>query len=148
VSLTADPTKISLLQAIWRQEGAVDQYGHLIPEHRAARNNNPGDIDYGKFAKAHDAIGTDGRFAIFPTLEAGMQADAALFASAYHGMTIAAALDKYAPPSENQTNVYITNVCEWTGLPPTAIISDYLSIPSLESMGVKETSCIYARGVQ
>jgi hypothetical protein len=41
---------------------------------RNRRNNNPGNIEYGPFAKEHGAIGTDGRFAIFPDEETGFRA--------------------------------------------------------------------------
>lgn len=41
---------------------------------RAWRSNNPGNIEYGSFAKSHGAIGSDGRFAIFSSYEAGRKA--------------------------------------------------------------------------
>ena len=115
---------MTLLAAMARQEG------FFAAGSRPQKNNNPGDLEYGKFAKAHGAIGTDGRFAIFPDAATGYAAMAALLHSAYAGMTIEAALNKYAPPVENQTNVYLAHVCEWTGLQPTDIISDHLEIPA------------------
>lgn len=41
---------------------------------RNLRNNNPGNIEYGSFAKEAGATGTDGRFAIFPDMETGKKA--------------------------------------------------------------------------
>jgi len=38
------------------------------------RNNNPGNLEHGDLAKKHGAIGSDGRFAIFPSYEAGRAA--------------------------------------------------------------------------
>ncbi len=38
---------------------------------RSWRNNNPGNIEYGPFARSMGATGTDGRFAKFPSYEAG-----------------------------------------------------------------------------
>lgn len=114
---------MTLLEAMARQEGA------LVPGSRPQRNNNPGDLEYGKFARAHGATGCDGRFAIFASIRDGYKAMAALLASAYCGMTIEDALNKYAPPVENNTNVYLSNVCGWTGLAPTDIISDHLELP-------------------
>ena len=38
------------------------------------RNNNPGNLEYGPFAKSKGAIGTGGRFAVFATLEDGLRA--------------------------------------------------------------------------
>ena len=54
------------------------------------RNNNPGNIGYGAFAKRHGAIGRDytDRFAVFPTLEAGRVAqEKLLFGPEYPGKT-------------------------------------------------------------
>jgi hypothetical protein len=79
------------------------------------RNNNPGNISYGKFAKEHGAIGTDGRFAIFPTMEAGEKAQDALLKSDksiggvsqnYKSMTMKEAIATWAPPNENDTANY------------------------------------------
>ena len=50
--------------------------GGNIP--RNVRNNNPGNIEYGDFARAYGATGSDGRFAIFPTMQAGQEAMLAL----------------------------------------------------------------------
>ena len=56
---------------------------------RGDRNNNPGNIEYGEFAKAHGAIGSDGRFAIFPNKAAGTSAMGELLKSKYAGLTLA-----------------------------------------------------------
>jgi hypothetical protein len=108
---------MSFLEAIAREEGFYSAGT------RPQRNNNPGDIEYGKFTQAHGAIGGDPRFAIFPDHATGFAAMLALFrCSAYAGLTISAALNKWAPPVENATNAYIGNVCAWTGLHPDTII--------------------------
>jgi len=110
---------MTFLEAIGRMEG-VNASGS-----RPQRNNNPGDIEYGKFAAAHGATGSDGRFAIFPTLAAGYSAMRALFeAPSYKGLTVAAALNRWAPPVENNTNHYISSVCGWVGCKPTDIIDN------------------------
>jgi hypothetical protein len=93
-------------------------------EHRTGarnwRNNNPGNIEYGKLAKQYGAIGTDGRFAIFPDAASGQNAMKGLLfdSGAYQGMTIASALNKYSPPSENDTAGKIQAVVAETGLDP------------------------------
>ena len=89
------------------------------------RNNNPGNIEYGPFAKANGAIGGDGRFAVFPTLQAGQNAMKSLLfnSSSYAGKTIAEALTKYAPPSENNTQNYIQTVTSALGLPANTPMS-------------------------
>ena len=55
--------------------GSGGTVGGNLP--RNMRNHNPGNIEYGAFARAHGATGSDGRFAIFPddaTGNAAMQA--------------------------------------------------------------------------
>lgn len=82
------------------------------------RNNNPGNIEYGKFAKAQGAIGSDGRFAIFPDYKSGRTAkEKLLFESAgYKGMNISQAIHRYAPPTENNTAAYIKSVADALGI--------------------------------
>ena len=79
-----------------------------VSGNRNVRNNNPGNIEYGNFAKALGAIGTDGRFAVFPTKEAGTKAqEALLFGGAnYKNKTLTEAIARWAPPSENNTTAY------------------------------------------
>ena len=58
--------------------------------HRNWRNNNPGNIEMGKYAKKYGAIGDDGRFAIFPTYEIGQKAKSDLISKGknYKGKTL------------------------------------------------------------
>jgi hypothetical protein len=56
---------INLLEAVARQEEITD------PHSRCSRNCNPGNMEWGRFAVAHGAIATDGRFAVFPDLQTG-----------------------------------------------------------------------------
>lgn len=80
------------------------------------RNNNPGNLEYGRFAQSKDAVGSDGRFAVFPTLEDGMEAKRDLiFGNRYIDLSLAQAISKYAPPHENDTNMYIRQIMEATG---------------------------------
>jgi hypothetical protein len=108
---------MTFLQAVARQEG------FYVEGTRPQRNNNPGDIEYGQFAKAHLATSGDPRFAIFPDVTTGFAAMRALFqAPAYKGLTVEAALNKWAPPVENATSIYIEHVCEWVPCQPTDLI--------------------------
>ncbi|HEY0264212.1 MAG TPA: hypothetical protein VGC07_06795 [Granulicella sp.] len=114
-------TPCTFLEAVAREEG------FYIAKTRPQRNNNPGDIEWGKFTQAHGATAGDPRFAIFSTPEAGFACMKALFqSSGYKGLTIAQALNRWAPPVENQTNLYIVNVCKWTGLTPDTVIDGIL----------------------
>jgi hypothetical protein len=75
------------------------------------RNNNPGNIEYGPFAKSMGAVGTDGRFAIFPTLEMGRKAaDTLLKGKNYANLSAADALKKWAPETENNIQAYASNM--------------------------------------
>lgn len=111
---------MTVLEAIARQEG------FYVPGSRPARNHNPGDLEYGPFAKAHGATASDGRFAVFPDDATGFAALRALLLQHYQGLTIAQALNKYAPPVENATNLYIVRVCQWTGLEPTDVLDQHV----------------------
>lgn len=74
------------------------------------RNNNPGNIEYGEFAIAHGAIGSDGRFAIFPDMETGYAAaDALLSSKNYRGKSITSAINRWAPKSENNVKAYLAS---------------------------------------
>lgn len=58
----------------------MELLGDPVPKKSVAvRNNNPGNIKYGEFAKRHGAVKGDpstdgGNFAVFPDVESGMQA--------------------------------------------------------------------------
>ena len=98
---------------------------------RGVRNNNRGNIEYGPFAIAHGAIGSDGRFAKFGSMGAGDAALSALLQSyGARGInTISAIIKRYAPGSENDTAAYISDVAKRTGLNPDAHLN--LSDPTV-----------------
>jgi hypothetical protein len=116
---------LTFLEAVAREEG-FNKTGS-----RAQRNNNPGNINFGPFAKAHGGIletipaGVDEtpRFACFLSPAAGFAAMRDLLSVDYLGMTVEEALNKWAPPVENETNSYIQNVCQWTGLTPETVLT-------------------------
>lgn len=91
---------------------------------RAWRNNNPGNLEYGEFAKEYGAIGTDGRFAIFPDRETGDAAKIALLkGSKYKDLTISKAIAKYAPQFENDTAKYAKTIASAAGVPVSTVLS-------------------------
>jgi len=80
------------------------------------RSNNPGNLEYGPFTISQGAIGTDGRFAIFPNEEKGT--DAAfnrLGSEPYISKNVAQAIESWAPPIENDTAAYQSFVQNLTG---------------------------------
>jgi hypothetical protein len=111
---------MNFLEAIAREEG------FYVTGTRAQRNHNPGNIEFGKFSTANGALHGDPRFAVFPTDDQGFACMRALFQSAYQGLTVAEAIAKWAPPTENDTQSYVNNVCTWTGLTPDTIIDQNL----------------------
>ena len=115
---------VSILEAIARMEGWHD------PASRCRRNNNPGNIEAGRFATAHGACGSDERFATFPTPEAGFAAMRALLsAPSYENLTVAEAIARWAPANENDTAAYVRNVCEWCGCSPRDFVARLLAEP-------------------
>lgn len=104
------------------------------------RSNNPGNIEYGPFAISQGAIGSGavpaGRqrgFAIFPTYEQGRTAkEQLLFATdpyagaergGYAKGSIGSAIHRYAPSSENNTEMYIREVAGALGVDPNTKLS-------------------------
>jgi len=116
-----------ILEAMARMEGFYRRGS------RPQRNNNPGDIEYGKFAQAHGATHAEqpaGRFAVFPDAATGFEAMRALLESrGYAGLTVSQALNRWAPPVENDTNAYTANVCRWAECKPDDAITDLLQAP-------------------
>lgn len=76
---------------------------------RSWRNNNPGNIEFGPFAKSMGAIGSDGRFAKFPSYEAGRKAQEKLLfeSKGYKDLTLSGAIRRWAPASENNVPAYL-----------------------------------------
>jgi hypothetical protein len=90
---------------------------------RNLRNNNPGNIEYGDYAKKQGAIGSDGRFAIFPDMKTGENAMANLLMGYMQSgnNTISKIVGKWSPAKENgmaSTTAYINDVAKRTGIDP------------------------------
>ncbi len=72
--------------------------------------NNPGNIVDGPFARRLGATGAHGRFAIFPSMQAGIcaLAENLLNYQAQHGIdTARGTINRWAPSNENDTNGYL-----------------------------------------
>ena len=105
---------------------------------RNLRNNNPGNIVDGEFARRHGAIGSDGRFAIFPDAETGSRAmDALLESYGRRGYdTLREVIGRWAPPSENNTSAYVASVAKRLGVSPDQRLD--LSDPSVRAALARE----------
>jgi hypothetical protein len=109
---------MTFIEAIAKMEG----FG-AKPTNIPTRNNNPGDIIAGKFTAGHGAVGQDGRFAVFPDAATGFEALRVLLTNHYAGSTVREAVNRYAPPIENDTNHYIDIVCKLSGLKPETVLT-------------------------
>lgn len=82
------------------------------------RNRNPGNIEYGSFARGMGATGSDGRFAIFPSMVDGVCALARLLIVYYDKQlanridTVREVIERWAPSSDgNNVDAYVMAVC-------------------------------------
>lgn len=117
---------MTLAEAIARMEGF---YASGQVANRPQRNNNPGDIEFGSFARQFGATSGDPRFAIFPSAEDGFAAlNALLRGPSYINLTIEEAVNRYAPPVENNTNLYVAAVCHWTGRQSSDTLGSFLEV--------------------
>ena len=107
----------------WDRERLNKSIGRKVGGSRSWRNNNPGNLEYSDFAKRHGAIGTDGRFAIFPDYQTGRDAKSKLLfdTNSYKDLTLAQAINRYAPASENNVPAYI----KATGANPSMKMSEF-----------------------
>jgi len=92
----------------------------------AWRTNNPGNMKFSTFSKAHGAIaGVWKDQAVFPDLETALKAlHALLKTQTYKVMTIREAITRFAPPEDgNDTEQYIADVTKGTGLPDDTVLA-------------------------
>ena len=121
---------MTILQAMARMEG----WG--VANARPTVNNNPLDLMYGPEAIAFGATGTDGRFAIFPDAETGWNAGRRWLSvparfdaignlvGGYLGATLEQVINRFAPPSENDSSEYASNVSLWSGVALTDVVTE------------------------
>lgn len=94
---------------------------------RSYKNNNPGNIEFGDFAKQNGSTHGDPRFAIFPDATTGFNALMNLIRRyASEGHTITTMMNKYAPPSENDTKKYIQTLASRLGVDPNTSLKSII----------------------
>lgn len=108
----------SLAQAIQKIEGYYPPGGNYPSGSVAYRNNNPGNL---RFANQSGATGQDSQgFAIFDNYGDGYSAlQNQISLDASRGLTLSEFVNKYAPPSENNTSSYLNQVSDSTGISPS-----------------------------
>jgi hypothetical protein len=109
-----------------RPDGTEDVYqgGSM-----AWRNNNPGNLKDGAFARRHGAIGgytnDKGTFAIFPDAATGESARQALLKGpSYSDLTLDGFVAKYAPKNENDTAKYQAQMRQALGVDGSTRLRD------------------------
>jgi hypothetical protein len=99
----------------------------------AWRNNNPGNLVYTPWSKRNGAVGEYERkgtmgLAIFPDEKKGGAALGALLnTKGYQSLTMAGAVNKYAPPGENNTLNYQNMIEKFTGISASTPVSQLTS---------------------
>jgi hypothetical protein len=124
---------MKLIEAIAHIEGFYAPLGADGEPNRPQRNNNPGNLDFEswmveKYRAKLEECTPHPRFAHFPSISIGFQALHDLLAGPhYSNLTVEQAINRYAPPSENNTTNYIEFVCHNVGCQPTDLVSQVLS---------------------
>lgn len=130
---------MTLLQAMAHVEGFYSQ------GKRPQRNNNPGDLiwvaESAAFGATHgDVVDPNGYmgckgFAVFPDAPTGWRAlqrwlsipakfdHTGKLIGGYLGATLEQAINRFAPPGENDTAVYLTTVRRYTGLKNSSVLT-------------------------
>ncbi len=96
----------------------------------AWRNNNPGNLKYGEFGKAHGAIGSDWKnHCVFPNYKTGEKAQRELMFnkdSRYYSMSLLEAMKRYAPSDDNNhPTEYANYISRQAGLKKTDVINTF-----------------------
>lgn len=95
----------------------------------AWRNSNPGNL-----RAASTAVGSANGFAVFSNDADGLEAMYTLLASPrYQRLTLWELVNRYAPPSENDTQAYLRAIARSTGLHKDARVAD-LSESSMQAL--------------
>jgi len=107
---------------------SIKNYEGWFEGSRSYRNNNPGNIEFGDFAKQFGSTSGDPRFAKFPSYESGWNALLALIRKySSSGNTLESMMHKYAPANENNTKAYIENLASKLGVTPGTLLSNIIS---------------------
>lgn len=103
---------------------------------RSVRNNNPGNLRFSSFTERRGAKNDGDGYAVFKTSALGFKAMVELLqASSYRDLTIRQALNRYAPPADNNpTNEYVDYVVKQIGVNPDFNLLNNLHPSTLVAM--------------
>jgi Protein of unknown function (DUF3892) len=91
----------------------------------AWRNQNPGNLVPGNVSARNGAIGKAGKFAVFPTREAGHAALLDSLKNVHGEKSLAGMIGRYAPKKENKTAKYLKFLKKQTGVKDQKKINDF-----------------------
>jgi hypothetical protein len=119
---------------------------------RGENNCNPGNIRKGDTVWAGQSrIQDDPDFVQFNSAEYGIRAIVRILRSYKRAgvNTIQDAIDRWAPPNENETGAYVSDVCNRCGIGPDAIVDfDQIMLPLVKAIITHENGeCSYPDGV-
>lgn len=105
-------------------------------------NNNPGNL---RFVGQQGATKGENGFAKFSSPEAGVKAlESQIKLDASRGLTLQQFINKYAPPTENNTNQYLAQMTQMLGVPPTTKISNVDIKRLTQAIALKESGTRFA----
>jgi len=118
------------------------------------RNNNPGNLKYGAFAKENGALKAgSGGHAIFASFEDGQAAMRELLfgpGSKYAGLSVAKAIARYAPASDpkakNQPKAYTAFIVKEVGIKSTKLLRDMTETEQTKMLDAMVTYEGYKQG--
>jgi hypothetical protein len=106
-------------------EAIAHEEGFYVPGSLPNRDNNPGDLRHSPHSfhtvGDPDAIG---QIANADLGWADLERQLGIYAA--RGLTVAQAIEEYAPPTENNSAAYLAYVCQYVGCQPTDLVSDVL----------------------
>lgn len=102
------------------------QEGFAKPGAIPTVNHNPGDLEHAP-GETHDGLSPVGAFVDDPAGWAALERQLQLYAD--RKMTLRAAIYAFAPPTENDSEEYLSFVCEGLGCAPDTLVSEALKIP-------------------
>ena len=119
---------------------------------RGELNCNPLNIRRvaGTHWKGQRAEQTDNAFVQFRTIEFGLRAAFVLlrtYSTKYHANCIRDIISRWAPPTENDTERYIRNVCFWSGLGGLQLLTEQDWPRLVRAMARQECGALLDEGV-
>jgi hypothetical protein len=104
--------------------------GYYVPGTIAQENHNPGNLRY---AGQTGAIGQNKGYAVFASDDAGWAAlNRQLELNASRGDTLEQFINRYAPPSENDTTNYLQYLVKGLGVGASTLLSQLTGYPATE----------------